>query len=54
MPDKAYQTLRPLRRIFPAYYRFRHKIRDAKLEADRAIVNAALDRIEQELSRPGS
>ena len=48
MSDKAYQTLRPLRRIFPAYYRFRHKIRDAKLEADRAIVNAALDRIEQE------
>jgi glutathione S-transferase len=30
------------------YYRFRHKIRDAKLEADRATVNAALDRIEQE------
>ena len=48
MPDKAYQTLRPLGRIFPAYYRFRHKIRDAKLEADRAAVNAALDRIEQE------
>ncbi|HEY6259235.1 MAG TPA: glutathione S-transferase family protein [Xanthobacteraceae bacterium] len=48
MPDKAHQTLPPLRRIFPAYYRFRHKIRDAKLEADRATVNAALDRIEQE------
>jgi glutathione S-transferase len=49
MPDKAYENLRPLMRIFPAYYRFRHKIRDAKLEADRATVNAALDRIEQEL-----
>ena len=48
MTDKAYQTLRPLGRLFPAYYRFRHKIRDAKLEADRATVNAALDRIEQE------
>jgi glutathione S-transferase len=48
MPDKAYQTLRPLRRIFPAYYRFRHKISDAKLHADRATVGAALDRIEQE------
>jgi glutathione S-transferase len=48
MPDKAYQRLRPLRRIFPAYYRFRHKIRDAKLEANVATVNAALDRIEQE------
>jgi glutathione S-transferase len=48
MPDKAYQRLRPLVRIFPAYYRFRHKISDARLEADRATVNAALDRIEQE------
>src|SRR5262245_5060089 len=48
MPEKAYQTLRPLGRIFPAYYRFRHKIRDAKLEADRATVNAALNRLEQE------
>ena len=48
MPDKAYQRLRPLLRIFPAFYRFRHKISAAKLEADRATVNAALDRIEQE------
>ena len=48
MPEEAYQTLRPLARIFPAYYRFRHKIRDAKLDADRATVNSALDRIEQE------
>jgi len=48
MPDKAYQTLRPLVRIFPAFYRFRHKISDSKLEADRATVKAALDRIEQE------
>jgi len=39
---------RPLGRIFPMYYVFRHKIRDAKLEAVRAIVNAALARIEQE------
>src|SRR6185369_4653233 len=48
MPDKAYKTLRPLLRIFPAYYRFRHKISDANLEADRATVATALDRIEQE------
>ena len=48
MPDKAYQRLRPLVRIFPAFYRFRHKISDAKIETDRATVNAALDRIEQE------
>jgi glutathione S-transferase len=48
MPDMAYRRLRPLMRIFPAYYRLRHKISDAKLEADRAAVTAALDRIEQE------
>ncbi len=48
MPDKAYQRLRPLVQIFPAFYRFRHKISDAKLEIDRATVYAALDRIEQE------
>ncbi len=48
MPDQAYQRLRPLVRIFPAFYRFRHKIKDARLDADRATVNAALDRIERE------
>src|SRR5262249_6236860 len=48
MPEKAYQMLRPLVRIFPAYYRFRHAISDAKLESDRAAVKAALHRIEQE------
>jgi glutathione S-transferase len=48
MPDRAYQMLRPLVRVFPAFYRFRHSISDAKLETDRAIVNAALDRIERE------
>lgn len=48
MPDQAYQALRPLRRVFPAFYRLRHKISDAKLDADRATVAAALDRIEQE------
>jgi glutathione S-transferase len=35
-------------RIFPAFYRFRHRIRDANLEADHVTVNAALDRIERE------
>jgi glutathione S-transferase len=48
MPEKAYRTLRPLLRIFPTYYRFRHKISDSNLETDRSTVNAALDRIEQE------
>jgi glutathione S-transferase len=48
MPEKAYKTLRPLLRIFPSFYRFRHKISAANLEKDRAVVAAALDRIEQE------
>jgi len=48
MPAPAYERLRPLVRIFPAFYRFRHRISDAKLEADRATVSAALDRIEEE------
>ena len=52
MPEQAYRTLRPLVRIFPAYYRFRHKISDAKLESDRSSVAAALDRIEREI-QPG-
>ncbi len=48
MPEKAYRMLRPLVRIFPAFYRFRHRISDGKLEIDRATVDAALDRIERE------
>jgi glutathione S-transferase len=48
MPDRAYQTLRPMVRLFAAFYRFRHKISDAKIETDRATVHAALDRIEEE------
>ena len=48
MPEQAYKTLRPLVRIFPAFYRFRHKISDQNLEADRASVAAALERIERE------
>ncbi|MEW6272554.1 MAG: glutathione S-transferase family protein [Thermodesulfobacteriota bacterium] len=48
MPDGAYRMLRPIVRIFPTYYRLRHGISDASLEADRATVGAALDRIEQE------
>jgi glutathione S-transferase len=48
MPDQAYRMLRPLVRIFPAFYRFRHNIDDAKLETDRATVQAALDRVERE------
>lgn len=48
MPEQAYRTLRPLARVFPAFYRFRHKISDRKLEEDRAKVITALDRIESE------
>jgi glutathione S-transferase len=48
MPEKAYEKLRPLLWIFPAFYRLRHKISEAALLKDRAIVAAALDRIELE------
>lgn len=44
---KAYRRIRPLLPLFPMYYRFRHKMSDANLEADRATVARALDRIEQ-------
>jgi glutathione S-transferase len=53
MPDKAYRTLRPLLRVFPAYYRFRHGISETRLESDRAIVAAALDRLEAERQPSG-
>src|SRR5262249_38998478 len=52
MPEKAYRTLRPLLRVFPAYYRFRHRISEKRLDSDRATVAAALDRIEAE-RQPG-
>ena len=48
MPEQAYKTIRPLVKIFPAFYRMRHKISEAQLEADRATVLQALDRIETE------
>jgi glutathione S-transferase len=48
MGGKAYRTLRPVRRIFPSFYRLRHRISESNLEKDRAIVAAALDRIEHE------
>ena len=53
MPEKAYNTLRRWIRVFPAYYRFRHRISDKRLESDRATVAAALDRIEAELQPSG-
>lgn len=48
MPEQAYRTLRPLVRVFPAFYRWRHRISAARLEQDRATVAAALDRIERQ------
>src|SRR5262249_21175875 len=48
MGSKAYRALRPLLRIFPSFYRYRHGISESRLERDRAIVAAALDRIEHE------
>jgi glutathione S-transferase len=53
MPDRAYRNLRPLSRIFPAYYPFRHKIKARRLDQDRADVAAALDRISRELQPSG-
>ena len=35
MGDRAYRTLRPLFRIFPSLYQFRHRISDKNLERDR-------------------
>jgi glutathione S-transferase len=48
MGGKAYRSLRPLLRVFPSFYRLRHRISEGNLEKDRAIVAAALDRIEHE------
>jgi glutathione S-transferase len=53
MPKQAYRNLRLLARIFPAYYRFRHKIKAQRLHQDRADVIAALDRISRELQPSG-
>jgi glutathione S-transferase len=48
MPEQAYANLRPLLRIFPAFYRLRHKISEADLERDRRAVATSLDRIEEQ------
>jgi glutathione S-transferase len=48
MGSKAHRRLRPLLRVFPSFYRYRHNISESNLEKDRAIVAAALNRIEQE------
>jgi glutathione S-transferase len=53
MPEQAYRTLRPLLRVFPTYYRFRHRISAKHLDRDRATVAAALDRIEAERQASG-
>jgi len=53
MPAQAYRNLRPLVRIFPAYYRVRHKIKAQRLDQDRAAVMEALDRIARELQPSG-
>jgi glutathione S-transferase len=48
MGSKAYPGLRRVLRVFPWYYRLRHKISESDLERDRATVAVTLDRIEQE------
>ncbi|HVT36531.1 MAG TPA: glutathione S-transferase [Nevskiaceae bacterium] len=52
MPAQTYRNMRPLIWLFPAFYRWRHKISAAQLQRHRANVSAALDRISQEL-QPG-
>ena len=52
MPDEPTQ-LPAARRICPAYYRFRHKIKAQRLQQDRADVADALDRISRELQPSG-
>ena len=49
----AYHNLRRLGRIFPSYYRFRHKTKAQRLQQDRADVADALDRISRELQPSG-
>jgi glutathione S-transferase len=46
MGSKAYPGLRRVLRVFPWFYRLRHKISERNLEGDRATVATALDRIE--------
>jgi glutathione S-transferase len=46
MGSKAYPGLRRVLRVFPWYYRLRHKISARNLERDQATVATALDRIE--------
>lgn len=53
MPAKAYETLRPLVRIFPAFYRWRHKISAERIEQDRNDVRTALDRMAAHLRPSG-
>lgn len=53
MPDQAYRSLRPLKWIFPTYYRLRHKISARRLQQDRSNVTDALDRISRELQPSG-
>jgi glutathione S-transferase len=53
MPNAAYRNLQRLGWIFPAYYRLRHKIKERRLQQDRANVADALDRISRELQPSG-
>jgi glutathione S-transferase len=53
MPAQAYRNLRPLVRVFPAFYRFRHRVSAQRLQQDRVAVTEALERIAQELQPSG-
>ena len=53
MPPQAFDTLRPMLKVFPFYYRLRHKIRSTRIERDRQDVRESLDRIAAELRPSG-
>ena len=53
MPAQAYETRRPLTKVFPIYYRWRHKISAARIEQDRNDVRASLDRMAAEIQPSG-
>jgi glutathione S-transferase len=50
---KAFDAMRPFLKVFPTYYRMRHKIRTTRLDQDRVEVLESLDRISAELQPSG-
>jgi glutathione S-transferase len=53
MPPQVYANLRPLVRVFPAFYRWRHRIKPGQLAQHRAKVAESLERIAREIQPSG-